>query len=110
MALDVEQVTAVVFVFGVPEMVEARTKHVGQGSKRTDMAAQIAAIGGVVAIGLDHHGHGVPTHISAKTFFNFNIAWAALFLVGLQGIDITRVGRKRHVDAVFSGVLQQLLQ
>ena len=109
MALNVEQVTAVVFVFGVPEMVEARTKHVGQGSKRTDMAAQIAAIGGVVAIGLDHHGHGVPAHISTKTLFNFNIAWTPLFLVGLQGVDIARVGRKWHVDAVFSGVLQQLL-
>ena len=105
MALDVEQIAAVVFVFSMPKMVETCAKHVGQRSKRTDVATQVAAIGGVVAIRLDHHGHGVPAHIRTQTLFNLNIAWAALFLVGLQGVDIARVGRKRHVDAVFAGVL-----
>ena len=92
MALDVEQVATVVFVFSMPKMVETCAKHVGQRSKRTNVSSQVATISRVVAVGLDHHGHGVPTHISAKTFFNFNIARAALFLIGFQGVDIARVG------------------
>ena len=83
MALDVEQVAAMVFAFGMPKMVEAGAKHVGQRGKRTDVTAQVAAIGGVVAIRLDHHGHGVPAHVSAQTLFDFDVAWAPLFLVGL---------------------------
>ena len=73
------------------------------------MAAQVTAISGVVAVGLDHHGHGVPAHISAQTLFNLDVARAAFFLVGLQGVDIARVGGERHVDAVFTRMFQQLL-
>jgi NAD(P)-dependent dehydrogenase (short-subunit alcohol dehydrogenase family) len=45
MALDVQAVAAVVFVFGMPEVVEPSAKQAGQRCKRTDVAAQVAAIG-----------------------------------------------------------------
>ena len=109
MALDIEQVATVVFVFSMPKMIEASTKHVSQGSKRTNMTTQVAAVRRIVSIGFDHHGHGVPTHISTQAFFNLDVAWAALFLIGFDGVDIPCVGRERHVNAVFTRMLEQLL-
>ena len=109
-ALDVEAVATVVFVFGMPEVVKARTKHVGQRRERADVATQIAPIFRVMTVGFDHHGHGVPAHVGAQAFFNFDVAGAMRFLIGLDGIDVTRGGRERHVDAVLAGVFEQLLQ
>ena len=40
-ALDVEAVAAMRLALGVPEMVEAGTKQVGQGGKRADVAAKV---------------------------------------------------------------------
>ena len=91
-------------------MVEARAKQTSQRGKRTDVAAQIAAVGRVVAVGLNHHGHRVPSHIGAQTFFNFQVARRALFVVGLNGVDIAGGGRKRHVNAFLAGMFQHLLQ
>jgi hypothetical protein len=62
-ALDVEQVAAVAFAFGVPEVVEAGGEHVRQAGEAADVAAQVAAIGRVQAVGLDHHRHRVPAHV-----------------------------------------------
>ena len=107
-ALDVQAVTAVVFALGVPEVVEAGTKQIGQRGKRADVAAQITAFGWVVAVGLDHHGHGVPAHIGAQTAFDDQVAGALGFLVGLQRVHVAGVGRERHVHAVFAGVFQQV--
>ena len=104
MALDVEQVAAVVFVLCMPKMIEARTEHVGQRSEGANVPPQVAAISGVVSVGFHHHGHRVPAHVGTQTFFDFNVARAAFFLIGFDGVDITRVGRERHVDAVFAGM------
>ena len=99
-----------VFALGMPEMVEAGAKHVGQRGERADVATQIAAVDRVMAVGLDHHGHGVPAHVGAQALFDLDVAGAALFLVGLDGVDVAGVGRERHVDAALAGVLEQLLQ
>ena len=98
-----------VFAFGMPKMVKASAKHIGQGRKRTDVSAQIAAVWRVVLVGLNDHGHGIPTHVGAQPLLYFQITGAAGFLVRLNGVDITRGGRKRHVYAVFSRMLQELL-
>ena len=108
-ALDIEQVTTVAFALGMPEMVETRTKHAGHGCERTDVPAQVAAVGRVKAVGAHHHGHGVPAHVGAQALFDGDVAGAAGFLLGLDGVHIPRVARKRHVDAVLAGVFQQLL-
>src|SRR3546814_17350159 len=59
MALEVDQVAAVAFAFSVPEVVLAATYHGGQRGERRNVPAPIAAVGRVVAVGLDDHGHGV---------------------------------------------------
>ncbi len=74
------------------------------------MAAQVAAVDGVVPVGLDHHGHGVPAHVGAQALLNLNVAGAVRFLIGLDGVDVAGVGRERHVDAALARMVQQLLQ
>jgi hypothetical protein len=91
-------------------MVKTGTKHVRQRSKRANVPAQVTAVFRVMAVGLDHHGHGVPAHVGTQALFDLDVAGAALLLVGLDGVDITGIGRKRHVDAALARVLQQLLQ
>ncbi len=110
MALDVEAVTTVVFTLCVPEMIEAGTKHVGQRGEGTDVPAQISTVHRVMAIGLDHHRHGVPAHVGAQAFLDFNIAWATLLLIGLYRVDVGRVGRKRHIDTALACMFQQLFK
>ncbi len=110
MTLNVEAVATVVFGFRVPEMVEPGTKHVRQRGKRANVAAQVPAVCRIVAVGLDHHGHGVPAHVGAQALFDFDVAGATLLLVGLDGVDVAGVGRERHVKAALTRMLQQLLQ
>jgi hypothetical protein len=109
-ALDVEQVTAVVLALGMPEMVETGTEHAGHRGEGADVAAQVAAVGGVQAVGAHHHGHGVPAHVGAQALLDGDVAGAAHFLVRLDGVHVARVGRERHVDAVLTCMFEQLLQ
>ena len=96
--------------FGVPEVVEAGAEHVGQRSERTDVPTQVTAVFGVVAVGLDHHRHGIPAHVGTQALFDLDVAGAAGLFGWLDGVDIAGVGRERHVDAVLAGFLEQLLQ
>ncbi|KAF1042977.1 MAG: hypothetical protein GAK34_02735 [Delftia tsuruhatensis] len=108
-ALDVQAVATVVFVFGVPEVVEAGRKHVGQRSEGADVATQVTAFGWVQAVGLDHHGHGVPAHVGAQAAFDFQVAGTARFLRGLDGVHVAGVGREGHVHAVLACMFEQVL-
>ena len=63
-----------------------------------------------MAVGFDHHGHGVPAHVSAQAFFDFDVARAMCLLAGFDGVDVASVGRERHVNAALAGMLKQLLQ
>ena len=110
MALNVEAVTPVAFSLGMPKVVETGTEHVGQRGKRANMPAEVTTVFGVVTVGLDHHGHGVPAHVGAQAFFNFDVAWATLFLVYPNGVDVTGGGRKRHVEIAFARMRQQFLK
>ena len=109
-ALDVEQVAAVVWRCGVPEMVEAGAEHRRHRRKGRDVSTQIAAIGGVEPVRLDHQRHRVPAHVGTQALLDFQVTRAALFLVGRDGVDVGRVGRKRPVDAGLPGLVDQLLE
>ncbi len=109
-ALDVQQVAAVALALGVPEMVEARAEHVGQRGEGADVAAQVAAFGWVVAVGLDHHRHGVPAHVGAQAGFDLEVAGAARLLAGLDRVHVAGVGGERHVDAALARMFEQLLE
>ena len=69
------------------------------------MTAQIATVFRIVAIGLDHHGHGVPSHVRTKPLFYFDVARAMSFLIRLDGVHIARVCGKRQVNAALTSVL-----
>ncbi|MDT4852155.1 hypothetical protein FQZ97_863760 [compost metagenome] len=109
-ALDVQQVAAVVFALGVPEVVEAGAEHAGQRGEGADVAAQVTAFGRVDAVGLDHHGHGVPAHVGAQALFDLEVAGAAGLHARLDGVHVAGVGRERHVDAVLTRMLEQLFE
>jgi hypothetical protein len=81
-----------------------------RGRKGANVAAQVAAVGRVQAVGAHHHGHGVPAHVGAQALFDGDVAGAARLLLGLDGVHIARVGRKRQVNAVLARMFQQLLQ
>ena len=112
--LYVDAVAAMLFsglgALGMPEVVEASAKQTGQRGEGADVAAQVAAIDRVVAVGLDHHRHRVPAHVGAQPFFDLEVAGTALFLVRLQRIDITGIGRERHIDTALARVFQQFLK
>ena len=108
--LNEQAIPAMVLVLGMPEMVETGTKEAGQRGKRTDVATQIAPIGGIGSVGLDYHGHGIPAHIGTKALLDLKIAGRARLLGWLDGVHITGVCRKRQIHAVLASLFQQLLQ
>src|SRR3546814_9757368 len=93
------QVAAVAFAFSVPEVVLAATYHGGQRGERRNVPAQIAAVGRVVAVGLDDHGHGVPAYIRAYALFQYDIARMRRLEPWRYGIDVGGIRRKRNVGA-----------
>jgi hypothetical protein len=64
------------------------------------MPAQIASIGRMQTVGMNHHRHGVPAHVGAQPLLDLNIARAAHLVVGGNGVDVGGVGREGHVHAV----------
>ena len=107
-ALEVDQVTAVAFVRGMPEVVHAGADHGGHRRERGDVTAQAAAIGGFMLVGAHHHGHGVPADEAADALFVFVVAGRADFQCGRDGVHIGRGGRERHVAELTPGGVQQL--
>ncbi len=107
--LDVEQVAAVLAIGAVPEVVEAAAQHRRQRRERGQVAAQVAAVGRVQAIGLDDHRHRVPAHVGTQALFDVDVA-GELRLVGRgDGVDVRGVRGERQVDALLARVIQQLL-
>ncbi len=110
MPLDVEQITTMAFALGMPEVVEAGSEHVCHRLERSDVPAQVAAVGWVQPVRLYHHRHRIPAHVGTQTAFDFQVAGAARLLFGLQSVDVTCGGRKRQVNAVLPGMFEQLLE
>ena len=104
-ALDVQQVAAVVGRRRVPEVVETDAQHVRQRRERGQVAAQVA----VGAVGLDHHGHGVPAHPRAQALFVFQVAGTVCFLFGGDGIDVGGGAGERDLGAAAAGQVNHAL-
>src|SRR5690606_13677457 len=103
-------VAAVVFGFGMPEVVLAAAYHGGQRSERGDVAAQVAAVGGLVLVGLDHHGHGVPADVRADALFERQIAGMRRFETGWNRDDVGGIGRKWNAGARAARQVDQTLE
>ena len=69
------------------------------------MTSQVPTVDGMMSVGLDHHRHGIPAHVSTKTLLNFEIAWRTLFLIGLNGVDVARIRREGHINAFLPSML-----
>src|SRR5450830_1564124 len=104
-ARDVQQVAAVVFGRGAPEVVEADAQHVRQRGERGQVATQVA----VGAVGPDHHRHRVPAHPRAQTLFVFQVAGTVGADVGGDGVDVGGVGGERDLGAAAAGQVDQAL-
>ncbi len=79
-------------------------------AKLRDVAAEVAAVGRVQAVGLDDHRHRVPAHVGAQAPFELEVAGAVLLVDRLDRVDVAGVGRERQVDALLARVLEQLLE
>ncbi|MNS31962.1 hypothetical protein D3C72_640320 [compost metagenome] len=109
-ALEVDQVAAVAFVFRVPEVVLAAADHGGQRGERRDVAAQVAAVRRVVLVGLDDHGHGVPAHVRTDARFQFQVARMRRLQAGRNRVDVSGIRRERDVGAGTTGFVDQAFQ
>ena len=106
MALDVQQVTAMVFVRRMPEMVETNAEHIGQRREAGDMAAEVA----IGTIGPHHHGHRVPAHVRAQTLFIFEVARAMLAEMRRNGVHIRGIAGERDVRATAAREIHHALE
>jgi hypothetical protein len=90
MSLDVEQIPAMALARGVEEMVEADVVERRGGSEARDVTPER----GILAIGLDHHRHRVPSHEGANPLLERRVPRRSL----LQGLgDRVDVRRRRAV-------------
>src|SRR5699024_8986630 len=95
MALEIDQVTAVLFAGGVEEVVKADFVERGRRRITGDMAAHAV----VLAVGLYHHGHSVPAHDRANAPFQRRITRRAHLGVLGNGVDVGRIRRKWNIRA-----------
>ena len=104
--LGKQQVPAVFVTGRPPEMVVSHIIECGGRCESGNVPAQFRTL----AIGLDHHGHGIPADIGANAFFQHLVAGVRRFQVRRNGIDVSRIGGIREVGAGPSGLVDQLLQ
>jgi len=94
MALEEHEIATVLGARRVPEMAVADfVEGRGAGVAR-DMPTEF----GILAIGLDHHGHCVPAIDRSNTPFEFRISGRIGLAVRWNGVDIRRTRRVGQVD------------
>ena len=89
--LKVDQIAAMVRGIGVPEVVLPAADHGGQRGERSNVPPEITAIGRIVAVGPNDHGHGVPADETADTLFKLHISRIRLLERRGNGIEVCRV-------------------
>jgi hypothetical protein len=94
-ALEEDQVAAVPFMGGTPEVVEADAEHVGHRSEARDVAAEVA----LGLVGLRDHHHRVPAHVGAVALFDRVIAGHARLEMRRDRVDVRGVRAERNVRA-----------
>src|SRR5699024_6060136 len=94
-ALDVQQVARVLLRRGAPEVVEADVVQGRAGGEAGDVATQVTGL----AVGADHHGHGVPADDRAVPPLQRGVAGALGLQVRRDGVDVLGGRGERQVRA-----------
>ena len=98
-ALEIDEVAAVLVVGGAPEMHEAGVVERRRRLEARDMAAELGAF----LVGAQHDRRGVPADVAPDRHFQLAIAGMRRLLVGMDGVDIGRVGGERQLRALAAG-------
>ena len=103
MPLEVDLISAILVITATEEVVESdlvkgRGRSVG-GDMSTDP--------GLLAIGADHHGHGIPANDALDPTLDLAVAGEANLLMPGDRIDVGRVGRVRKADPMLCGPMLQ---
>ncbi len=105
-ALEVDQVPAVVLGRGVPEVVEAGVVHGGRGLEAGDVPAQLRGL----LVGPEHDGQRVPAGQGADLVLKGQVARVGGLLVDRDGVHVRggrRVRRRRAPPPALGGQLAE---
>ena len=105
-ALDVDQVAAVVLRRGVPEVLEAGVVEERRGLEAGDVAAEFG--GGLV--GPQHDGERVPADDRADAVLDGAVAGMRRLLLDRDGVEIGRVGRVGDRRALAAGAVHHAME
>ena len=105
MALDVDEVPAVLRGRGVPEMVEPDLVQGGGGGEARDVAPELGAL----PVRLHHHRHRVPAHQRADAPFDRRVAGGVALPRLRYGVEVGGVGRVGEVRAGAAGLRDEVL-
>ena len=106
MALDVDQVAAVLRIRGTPEMIEAHLHQRAYRRVTGDVSAEVA----LTAVGTHHRRHRVPAHVGADALLQRVIAGRMFLKVRRNRIDVRGRGRQQNVDSGPPRLLDQSLE
>ena len=94
-SLKEHDIAFVAVIAAAEEVVIGHFVERGGRSEGRDMTANAV----FDTIGAHHHGHGVPAHQALDTALDLTAAGVRHLLVGVDGVDVRRVGREREANA-----------
>ena len=105
-SLEVDEIRDATVVATAEEMVLPDLVERSRRSKAGDMAAE----GGVFAVRVDHHGHGVPTDIALDPALEFEVPGIIILLFFRNGIDVGSADNGRNVQARSAEAIDQVMK
>jgi len=105
-ALKEDQVPLPFLVGGAEEVVETHVEEGGGGSEAGDVSTQLRGL----AVGLHHHGHGVPADEGANAPLHGPVARERRLLARRNGVEVGGGGLEGEVGAGEAGLLDELFE
>ena len=99
MALNKNQVTAMLRTWGMPKMVKANVVQRGGRLKGRNMTAHIG-----IFIRTQHHRHGIPAGVRTNSMLDVLIAGNAGLQLHRDGINVRRFSMKGLIYTIDSGM------
>ena len=99
MALEIDEIAAVLSVARAPEMHEAGVVERRRRLEARDVAAELRGF----LVGAQHDRRGVPAHVAADRHFELAVAGMLGLSLGRDRVDVGRVGGERQFGALAAG-------